>query len=320
MSQPTANPFRVLVTTRRFCETPGPHHAVLDDAGFEVVHRPDSRAMPAAELAEAVAGFHACILGLDVVDTNVLDAAPELRVVSRFGVGVDTVDLDAARARGVAVTNTPGANADAVAELALALLFALARDLPRAHAETRAGGWHQRIGWELGGKTLGVVGMGAIGRALAPRARALGLRVLAHDPYVESVPDGVERRDLDALLAESDAVTLHAALTPETRHLLNAERLARMKRSAVLINTARGALVDEVALHAALVEGRLAGAALDAFESEPPHGSPLLALDRVIVSPHAASSTLEATLNMALASAENVRDVLLDRPCPNRLA
>jgi D-3-phosphoglycerate dehydrogenase len=164
-----------------------------------------------------------------------------------------------------------------------------------------------------------VIGMGAIGRELAPRAQALGLRVLAYDPYVEALPHGVLARDLDTLLTESDAVSLHSALTPETHHLLNGERLGRMKRSAVLINTARGALVDEVALHTALTQGKLAAAALDAFETEPPASSPLLSLDNVILSPHAASSTLEATLSMALASAENVRDVLLDRPCSNRV-
>jgi D-3-phosphoglycerate dehydrogenase len=313
-------PLRVLITAKRFCDTPGPHHTLLDEAGFKVVFHPTAKALSAAQLAEAAAGFHGCILGLDIVDDHVLDVASELRIVSRFGVGFDTVDLDAARERGVAVTNTPGANATAVAELALGLLFSLARELPQAHLETREGGWNQRIGWELGGKTLGVIGMGAIGRELAPRAQALGLRVLAYDPYVEALPDGVLACDLDTLLAESDAVSLHAALTPETQHLLNGERLARMKRSAVLINTARGALVDQVALHAALIEGQLAAAALDAFEIEPPVGSPLLSLDNVILSPHAASSTLEATLNMALAAAENVRDVLLDRPCHNRVA
>lgn len=308
---------RVLVTSARFCHTPGPHHDLLAAAGFEIALHPAPTAFGAAELAERIGGFQAAILGLDVCNDEVFQRAGDLKLVSRYGVGVDTVDLAAARLHGVTVANTPGANAEAVAELALGLLFALARQIPQSDSEIRAGGWRQRIGWELGGKTLGVIGLGAIGRQLATRAQALGLRVLAFDPYAGSVPPGVDLLDLDSLLTESDVVSLHAALTPETRHLLDGPRLARMKPGAFLINTARGALVDEEALIEVLRAGRLAGAALDAFETEPPRGSPLLDFDNVIVSPHAGSATREATLRMGLAAAQNVVDVLQGRPCPN---
>jgi D-3-phosphoglycerate dehydrogenase / 2-oxoglutarate reductase len=263
----------------------------------------------AARLAELAADADGLILGLDACDASVFAAAPRLRVVARFGVGTERVDLAAAARHGVTVTNTPGANTIAVAELTIALMLCLARDLPAHVAATREGGWRRTPGWELAGKTLGLVGLGQIGRAVAQRARAFDMHVLAHDPYAPAVPD-VERVELTELWPRADVISLHLALHAATRHLIDAAVLARCKPSAVLVNTARGGLVDEAALAAALRGGQLAGAAADAFDREPPTGSPLLSLPNFVPTPHLGAATVEATLHMGVAAATDVVAVL----------
>ncbi|MEP0763779.1 MAG: phosphoglycerate dehydrogenase, partial [Chloroflexota bacterium] len=225
------------------------------------------------------------------------------------------VDIEAATARGIAVTTTPGANLIAVAELAIGLIFSLARRIPQVAANARQGVWARAQGWELTGKTLGLIGLGAIGREVALRAVALGMHVVAYDPYVKSEVEGVRLVDLDTLLKQAYIVSLHCAVTPETENLINAERIARMRDGAYLVNTARGELVDEVALHDALVSGKLAGAASDVFRHEPPAGSPLLALDNFIATLHMGSTTTESVLRMAFMSAQNLVAVLNGEPC-----
>lgn len=309
--------FRVLATARSFCRSDGPHLELLRDEGCDVDLGAEERPLDAAGLAERIRGYDGVILGLDDCDASVFAAADRLRVVSRYGVGVDAVDLEAASARGVVVTNTPGSNAVAVAELAVGLMFSLARDLPRAAASAKARRFTRTTGWELAGRTLGLIGYGAIGREVARRADALGMRVLAHDPYATGGFAPAVASDLEPLLRDADVVSLHAALTPDTRHLLNAERLALLQPHAVLINTARGDLVDETALYDALSGGRLAGAALDAFAHEPPSDSPLLDLDAVIATPHLGAATRESVERTALMAARNVADVLHGRSCPH---
>ena len=251
-------------------------------------------------VSAALAGADALIVrSATRVTAELLEQAPRLRVVGRAGVGVDNIDLDAATRRGILVMNTPGSNAVSVAEHTLALLLALARCVPQLNAATHAGRWEKgaAAGIELRGKTLGLIGLGRVGSEVARRARALELRVLAHDPYIsESVAQeaGVELVSLPELLARSDFVSLHAALSPATEKLINATTLAQMKRGARLINTARGELVDEAELAEALRAGHLAGAALDVFAVEPPRSSPLLSLPNVIATPHVAGSTEEA--------------------------
>ena len=302
-------PLRVVATARAFCATDGPHQAILRDAGMELVLAAGAAPCSATELAALAVDADALLLGLDRCDASVFAAAPRLRVVSRFGAGVDTVDLEAAARHGVTVTNTPGANNTAVAELTLALLLTLARDLPAAVATARSGGWTRGTGWELEGKTLGLVGLGRIGRAVASRATAFGMRVIAHDPYAPDVT-GVERVDLGALWAEADAISLHVGLDAATHHLVDAGVLARLKPGAVLVYTSRGGLVDEAALADALRSGRLAGAAADAFDREPPVGSPLLELPTFIPTPHLGAATREAARRMGEAAARNVVAVL----------
>ena len=243
---------------------------------------------------------------------QVIAAAPRLRLIQKIGVGVNTIDLDAAKARGIAVCNLPGTNSRAVAEMTLLLMLATLRRLPQFDAALRTGTWatppliQDRLG-ELGGKTIGLVGFGAVPAILAPILTAMGCRVLytARAPKPE-LP--YEYRDLNALLAESDIVSLHIPQTPETTRLIDAAALARMKPGAILINTARGLLVDEAALRQALTAGHLAAAGLDVFEREPtPPGNPLLTLDNVVVAPHIAwvtSGTFERSFAIA---ADNIR-------------
>lgn len=243
------------------------------------------------------------------VTASVIEAGTRLKAIGRAGIGVDNIDVAAATERGIVVFNTPDANATTTAELALAHLLSLSRHLPQADRSVRRGEWKPGdfVGTELAEKTVGVVGFGTIGRIVARRCLAFRMRVLAFDPYV--VPDviretGAEPTDLDSLLASSDYVTLHCPLNDATRNLLDASRLAKMKRGARIINCARGGLVDETALVEALASGHLAGAALDVYAKEPPGASPLLALDNVVLTPHVGASTEEAQQAVSVKIAE----------------
>ncbi len=250
------------------------------------------------------------------VTREVIEKAGRLRVIGRAGVGVDNVDLAAATAAGVLVMNTPGGNAVSVAEHTFALMLAMARSVPQANASTRAGKWEKKrfLGSELRGKTLGVLGLGSIGREVVRRARAFEMRILAADPYVsvETAADlGVELVDTQRLYAESDYLTLHVALTPETRGMLNREAFAQMKPGVRIVNCARGELIDHQALLEALQSGRVAGAALDVFQPEPPPADfPLFQLDSVIATPHIAGSTEEAQEIVGIRIAEQVVEYL----------
>ncbi len=245
------------------------------------------------------------------VTEALLAQAPELRVVARAGVGVDNVDLRAATARKVQVVNAPTAATTSVAELTLAFVLLLIRNLYGAIEATKAGKWNRGIhGAELAGKTVGLVGYGRIGREVARRLRAFGAVVIAFDPLIPKSPDETPLVSLDALLTRSDVLSLHAALTPENHHLLNAERIARLKPGACVVNVARGALIDEAALLAALNSGQVGGAALDVFETEPPTQEQLLRHPRVVVTPHLGASTPEAQHRAAEQVAEELRRLL----------
>lgn len=267
-----------------------------------VTYNPTGKPLTSAQLAELLPGVDGYIAGLDAIDAAALAAADSLRVIARYGVGVNNVDLEAARRYEIVVTNTPGANARSVAELAVEMILLLARPVLQAAAETRAGGWPRLSGLSLEGKTVGLVGFGAIGRQTARLLGGFDCRVLAVDPVVDAAAAAllnVELVDLDRLLAESDFVSLHAPVLPETRGMVDADFLAGMKPGASLINTSRGELVDEAALYEALTGGRLRGAALDAFAVEPPGAAnPLLALPNVIPTPHMGAHTDGATTAM----------------------
>ncbi|MFH9425694.1 phosphoglycerate dehydrogenase [Streptomyces sp. NPDC017529] len=308
---------RVLVTTA-YLEPGDEVHRLLRDAGFATVFaRPEDRRRSGRSLREAVAdadGVEGIVAGTDQFTAEVLEAAPLLRVVGRCGAGYDNVDVAAATRRGVAVTHTPGANRRSVAEYVLGLLVCCARGIPRNAADVRAGGWPQPGGRELGGATLGIVGLGSIGQAVARLGLALGMRVLAYDPHLDRAfleETGTRALPLADVLRESDFVTLHIALDATTRHLIDAAALRRLKPGAYLINTARGGVLDEDALAGALARGELAGAALDVLEREPlPAGSPLRGLDNVLVTGHIAGATVEARSRSSLSAAHQVLDVL----------
>lgn len=287
----------------------------LRDAGFDVEKR---TGLSPAELQNALADCDGLVVRSETkVSGELMDAAPRLRVIGRAGVGVDNIDVQAATAHGIVVMNAPDGNTITTAEHTIALLVALARNVAQANSSVKAARWDRKrfIGAELRGKTLGIIGLGRIGRAVAQRANALGMKALAHDPFIAVQPAGegeIETVSLDEVFARADFLTIHTPLTNETRGLINAEAFAKMKTGARVINCARGGLVDEAALHEAIQSGKIAGAALDVFEKEPPPSDhPLLQLDQVIATPHLGASTAEAQEAVAFTVAEQMRDYLL---------
>lgn len=292
---------------------------------YEVVAHPNAKGRTEEELITIIAEADGVITLLtDPVTRKVLEANPNLRAVSNYAVGVDNIDLAAARELGITVTNTPGVLTEATADLTMALLLASARRVVEGDRMLRRGEFH---GWEplmmlgssLQGKRLGIVGLGRIGTAVARRARGFGLEVAYTSrksrPALEQELDA-SRLDLDELLATSDFISIHAPLTSDTRHLIGAEAFSKMKPGAILINTARGPIVDESALADALIAGRIRGAALDVFENEPAVEPRLLALDNVVLLPHLGSATEETRSEMARIAAENLTAVLEGQPPP----
>lgn len=271
------------------------------------------------ELAAILPGYEGLVVRSQVtVGPELISAGARLVVIGRAGVGVDNVDVEAATRAGITVVNAPTGNTIAAAEHTLALLFGLARRIPAADASMRRGEWKraQFSGVELRGRTLGVIGLGKIGLAIADRARALEMRLLGLDPFVtpeQAALHGVELVDLERILRESDAITVHVPMTRETRGLIGREALAKMKPGAFLLNVARGGIVDEAALAEALRDGRIGGAGIDVFDHEPPTGSPLLDAPNAILTPHLGASTAEAQVAVAVEVADQILDVLAGR-------
>jgi len=290
--------------------------ALLQDVPDWIVDARAGRPLP--ELEAALLDADALIVrSATKVTRALIEGAPRLRVIARAGSGVDNVDLDAASARGIVVMNAPGANSISVAELAMAFLLALARPIPAADAAMKARTWEKKkfSGTELRGKTLGLVGLGRIGQEVAQRARSFGMNLIAHDPFIsEEVAGqlGARLATLDEVCAEADYLTLHLPVTGGTKHLFDAERLARCKRGVRLVNTARGELIDEDALLDALRSGQVGAAALDVYQQEPPKDWTLPALPNVIATPHIAASTGEAQELVGVETAAAVRDFLRD--------
>ncbi len=286
--------------------------ALLRDAGWNVV-MPTAATLP-SEIADADA---LVVRSATKVTAALLEKAGRLRAIGRAGVGVDNVDVDAATRRGVLVMNTPGGNSVSVAEHTLALMLGLARAVPQANASIHAGKWEKSAfsGTEMRGKTMGLVGLGRVGTEVARRARALEMKVLAHDPFVTPAAAAeveVELVPLDDLLRRSDVISLHTSLSAQTEKLIDAAAIAKMKKGVRIINCARGELIDEAALAEALKSGHVAGAALDTFAKEPPKDSPLVGLPNVIATPHIAGSTAEAQEEVGTAIAQQLRDFLAD--------
>ncbi len=289
---------------------------IFKDRGVAVEFQPNL-GKDKEKLAAAIDGFDGlAVRSATKVTAKLLEQAKGLKVIGRAGIGVDNVDIPAATARGIIVMNTPFGNSITTAEHAITLMLALARQIPEADASTRAGKWEKNkfLGVEIFSKTLGVIGCGNVGSIVADRAIGLKMKVIAYDPYLSAeraLDLGVEKVELDELWRRADFVTLHTPLTERTRNIINAETLALMKKGVRLVNCARGELVDEAALCAALKSGHVAGAAIDVFAQEPATASPLFNLPNVVCTPHLGASTLEAQENVALQVAEQMSDYLL---------
>jgi D-3-phosphoglycerate dehydrogenase len=312
---------RILVLAGVFMgNTPGRNRLV--EAGFDVADYQRPGPLPEDELIAALQGFEGVVAGNDPMNDRVMRAAPSLRAIARHGVGLDSVDLEAAARLGIIVTNTPGIIIDSVADMAFALILAVARRVCEADRTIRAGRWIDHQGVLVWGKTLGIVGVGAIGMAMARRALGFNMTVLAFDPFPR--PDaeelGVRYVGLDELLREADFVSIHAPLNEETRGMLGERELGLMRPSAYLINTARGGLVDQKALYEALREGRIAGAGLDVLAEEPPSpDDPLLELANCVFTPHSGHNAREIVERVGLQVAGNLIETFafLGGACPD---
>ncbi len=301
---------RVAVCSRSFSRHPVLRQE-LQDRHPDATFNDEGRVLAGEELIEFLKGHEKAITALETLDGALFAAVPELKAVSKYGVGCDSIDLDAMAEAGVRLGWTGGSNRRSVSELVISFAVQLLRHLPQARAEVLDGVWRQHIGRQLTERTVGIVGCGHVGKDLGRLLRAFGCKVLAND--ILDFPDfyadcGVEPVGLEELLRQSDVVTLHLPIDDSTRNILSAERLAIMKSDAILINTARGGLVDEAALKGALKDGRLLGAAFDVFSTEPPEDNELLNLPNFIVSPHIGGSAEEAILAMGRTAIEGLEE------------
>lgn len=292
--------------------------AALRNFADELVFNESGKPLSEEELIPKLQGCDGYIAGLDQITQKVLASCPTLKVVSRYGAGYDRVDIQAAKDLNIKVTNTPGVNAQAVGELAFGLILSAARKIPYLNHQTHDGLWVRSSGMELKGKTLGILGLGAIGKVVAQCAQGFGMTVLAYDPFINETyckEHHIESVSFEELMSRSNVVSLHLPLLDSTRHMIDAQALDLLPDGAILVNTSRGGIIDEDAAYKALEKGKLSGLGLDAFEIEPPADSPLFDLDNVIATPHTGAHTKEATDNMAHASIQNLIDVLSGKDC-----
>ena len=312
---------RILVTARSFGQSDDQPVQLLKGHGYDVIKLNNQKPLNAAGMRPEIHGFDAVIAGLDEIDRSVIENAPGLKVISRYGVGYDNVDLAAAREHGVIVTITPGTNHNSVADLAMALLLLAARRVPLTDQWAKTGRKPQ-IGMDVWGKTIGIIGLGKIGRGVAVRARGFSMDILYYDTILDddfAREHGIRYADPDEIYEKADFITIHTPLTEQTLHFIGAPQMAKMKRTVILINTARGGIIDEQALYEALRDGVIAAAALDVTENEPLADSPLLSLDNCIITPHIGSYTKEAVHRMGMTAAQNVIDVLETGHCKNQI-
>jgi D-3-phosphoglycerate dehydrogenase len=317
---------RVLVTPRSLTAAPASETAAplsrLEDAGYSLLFGPPNRQPSEAELLDLVPGCSGWIAGVERISARVLDAADRLKVISRNGSGIDAIDVAAARRNGIAVIPASGANAPAVAELAVALMLNALRRIPEGNADLKRGTWERHEGRELGGSTVGIVGCGAVGRRVAAIAAAFGARISGYDvaPDRGFAPAGFVWADLDDLVAASDIVTLHCPALPDEAPLLDGQRLGSMKPGAGIVNTARASLVDETALLSALDSGQVGWYATDVFAVEPPGQSALIAHPRVIATPHIGAHTRDSGRRAASVAVDNLLAALASNPVPAGVA
>jgi len=312
---------KILVTPVPLGETSkSPSLQRLRDFASEIVFNPEARPLTESELIPLLSGCDGCIAGLDYFTANVIESAKNLKVISRFGVGYDRIDAEAARRKNIAVCNTPGANAKAVADHTFALLLSAARDVHTLDRKTKAGQWPKSSGIELTNKNLGILGLGSIGKEVAIRARGFSMNVFAYDPVIDNdfvKTNNIISTDFDTVIREADFLTLHMPLTPETKYVISSDVFKVMKKGAFLLNTARGALIDNAAAYEFLSSGHLGGFGLDVYEDEPPPRLPFFDLENVVLTPHVSANTEEAKENMARMSVQNLIEVLSGSQCRN---
>lgn len=310
---------RILVTPTSL--QPGKNEKMLEylrNFSTDLVYNQAGRPLTGEELKVLLRDCDGYIAGVDKIDAEALSDCPNLKVISRYGVGVDGVDLETASAKGITVTNTPGANSEAVGELAFAMILSLARKIPYLDARTRDGEWVRSTGIELSGKTIAILGLGAIGKVVARCAAGFNMNVIAYDPYINltyCAEHHITSVSLDQAFERADIISLHLPLLPDTKHLINGEAFAKMKRGVILINASRGGIIDEADAYEALKTGKLGGLGLDAFEEEPPKESVLFEFPNVIATPHTGAHTQEATDKMAKMSIDNLIAVLTGEEC-----
>lgn len=292
---------------------------LLESFADEVSYNDTGSPLSGNQLLQRLEGCDGYLAGVDYITSEIIEKMPSsVRVISRYGAGVDRVDLDACRKRGVVVTNTPGANATAVCELAFCLMLSVSRSIPALDQAVRRGEWPRANGMELSGKKLGIVGLGNIGKQLAMRAKAFQMKVCAYDPFFDHTfaqSEGIEELSLEELCQVCDIVSLHLPLTDTTRNIIDEEIMQGMKPGAIIVNTARGGLIDEQAAAKLLQNGHLRGMGLDAFEEEPLKESPLRDLGNVVLTPHTGAHTAEAVQRMGLMSVNNLIAVLTGNTC-----
>jgi len=308
---------KILITPKSFKNYKSNAYPIIEAEGYEIIENNLGRTMTEAEIIDyAKHDVVGIIIGVDPLSASVLEQCKDLKVISKYGVGMDNIDLDKAKELGIKVKNAVGTNNISVAEQAIALMFSISRNIPSIASGVKAGGWGRVIGSEVTGKKLGLFGGGQIGKEVAKRARGLRMDVTIFDPYFNDeafLRDyGVSRCfDLNELFSNSDLISLHVPVTAETKGIINKETLSIMKPSAFLINTSRGELVDEEALYEALVNNKIAGAAQDVFSTEPPSkDEKLLKLDNFILTPHIGAFTHEAVKNMVMVSTKNLLEML----------
>ncbi|MDK2798725.1 MAG: hypothetical protein PWQ70_344 [Clostridiales bacterium] len=307
---------KVLVTPRSFGKSNPRPIEMLKEQGYEVVLNPYGNIMTEEEMINEIQDVDGIIIGVDPLNSNVLRHAKKLKAISKYGVGVDNIDIEYAKKEGIPVTRAVGANANAVADYAVALMLGVARRIVYIDQECRQLNWSKITTIEMWNKTLGLVGLGSIGKGVAKRISGFNMKVLAYDLYQDeeyAKANNIEYVSLEKLLKESDFISLHLPLTKDTKNLISYKEFEMMKDKAVIVNTARGGIIDEEALLWALKENKIWGAGIDVFEEEPPKNQELLKLDNIIIGSHCAASTYEAIDNMGMMAAQNLIQCLEDK-------
>lgn len=313
---------KILITPRSFASSSDKAIKMLTARGYEIQRNNTDQPYKKEEMLNLIKDIDGIIIGIDELSTEIIERADKLKVISKYGIGLDNIDINMATNKNIIVTNTPQANVDAVADLAFGLILSLARRIPEADQKTKSGKWEKIIGKSVWDKTLGIIGLGKIGKQVVKRAQGFQMNILVFDLIKDkkfAQRYGIKYVNLEKLLQKSDYITIHIPLNNATRGMISYNELGKIKKEAFLINTSRGGIVDEQALYKALRNNQLKGAALDVYSNEPPVGSPLKELDNVIMTPHIGAYTEEAIENMGMQAAQNLIDVLEGRKPKNRV-